>query len=78
LDIGENQILEKNEDPRLRGHPLKLIKNRARLLLRHNYFSNRVVNYWTKLPEAVVSASSVTDFMHRLDACWLSMFPDSV
>jgi len=29
-----------------RGHLFKLFKKRSRLLIRHNFFSNRVVNLW--------------------------------
>jgi hypothetical protein len=71
-------LLERNVDTRLRGNSLKLKKHRARLLLRHNCFSNRVVNYWNKLPEEVVQVSNVTGFKHKLDNCWSSLFPDIV
>ena len=32
-----------------------------------NFFSNRVIDYWNKLPEHVVEANSVNMFKNRLD-----------
>ena len=51
-----------------RGHPYKLVKNRARLDIRKYFFSNRVVNTWNSLPENVVMAETVNSFKARLDA----------
>ena len=50
-----------------RGHKLKLYKSRARLRIRQNFFSQRVINMWNKLPESVISCSSVKDFKKGLD-----------
>ena len=50
-----------------RGHNLKLVKHRSRLNLRQNYFTQRVVDYWNKLPIRVVSLSSVQSFKVALD-----------
>ncbi len=47
---------------RLRGHPLKLRKDRSRLDLRKFNFSQREVNMWNDLPAEVVTASSVKKF----------------
>jgi ribonuclease P/MRP protein subunit RPP40 len=77
-DLGENSMFDMNLDTRLRGHSLKLAKTRARLLVRHNYFSNRVVNNWNKLPEDVVRTNNVIDFKRKLDNCWSTVFPNSV
>ncbi len=52
---------------RLRGHPLKLRKNRSRLDLRKFTFSQRVVNMWNDLPAEVVTASSVKMFKNKLE-----------
>jgi hypothetical protein len=51
----------------LRGHPWKLEKSRSRLLLRQNFFSQRVVNPWNALPLSVVSAQTIDVFKSRLD-----------
>ena len=54
----------------LRGNALKLQKNRFRLDIRGNYFSNRVVTKWNSLPDSVVVAPSVNSFKSRLDKHW--------
>ncbi len=46
-----------------------LVPKRARLDPRHNFFSNRVVNNWNRLPIALKSNSSVASFKHRLKKC---------
>jgi len=35
----------------LRGHSLKLFKLRCRTTVRQNFFSQRIVNEWNKLPQ---------------------------
>jgi len=52
-----------------RGHELKLYTRRSRLELRRNFFSQRVVPHWNRLPESVVMAESVNIFKNRLDRC---------
>ena len=54
----------------LRGHSLKLQKQRCRKNIRANYFSNRINTTWNNLPEEVVSAPSVEAFKRRLDNFW--------
>ena len=51
----------------LRGHHLKLKVHRCRLQLRQEFFSQRVVNWWNKLPSSVIEATSVNTFKIRLD-----------
>ncbi len=53
---------------RLRGHSLKLRKDRSRLDLRKFTFSQRVVNMWNDLLEEVVTGSSVKIFKTKLEA----------
>ena len=50
-----------------RGHNLKLTKLACRSRIRHDYFSQRIVNYWNGLPGDVVNATSVKSFKNRLD-----------
>ena len=45
-----------------RGHPLKLYKERSRMNVRANSFSNHVKNTWHELPDNVVMAPSVNSF----------------
>ena len=53
-----------------RGHSLKLSKPAAARVLRHNFFSVRIVNPWNSLPEQVVTATSINTFKNRLDKHW--------
>ena len=51
----------------LRGHSLKIRKDRSNLDIRKHFFSQRVVNAWNKLPQHVVDAPSVNSFKNRQD-----------
>ena len=53
-----------------RGHNLKLSRLTCRSRVRHDYFSQRIVEYWNSLPSDVVNASSVNSFKGRLDKHW--------
>ena len=55
---------------RTRGHQYKLKKERCRLQVRQNFFSNRVVDLWNNLPASVVEAVSVNAFKNKLDRYW--------
>jgi len=57
----------------LRGHSLKIRKDRPNLDIRKHFFSQRVVNAWNKLPQHVVDAPSVNCFKNRLDKHWEDM-----
>ena len=50
-----------------RGHSLKLFKKQARLKVRANSFSNRVVDNWNSLTEDIVNAPSLNVFKSRLN-----------
>ena len=50
-----------------RGHSYKLEKSRSRSERRKNFFSQRVVNAWNKLPQQVVDAETKDCFKNRLD-----------
>ncbi len=58
----------------LRGHTLKLHQQWCKTCRRQHAFSVRVVPYWNKLPEDIVTATSVETFKFRLDAQWQSLF----
>jgi len=51
----------------LRGHSLKIRKDRRHLDIRKHFSRKRVVNTWNKLPQHVVDAPSVNSFKNRLD-----------
>ena len=57
---------------RTRGHPLKLFKERPRLNVRANSFSNCVANTWNQLPEVIVMAPFLNAFKGRLNKYWSS------
>ena len=51
----------------LRGHSLKLFKERSRLLLRKQTFTQCVVDSWNNLPENVVNVPSINAFKSRFN-----------
>ena len=57
----------------LRGHTLKIRKERARLDIRKYSFSQRIVNAWNGLPQNVVAADTTNSFKNRLDSYWTDM-----
>jgi hypothetical protein len=65
------QMAEVNRN--LRGHSLKLFKQRSRTSLRQHVFSARVVDEWNSLPQHVVESKSINQFKNRLDRHWHNM-----
>ena len=65
LDFSKFFILQ--DSNRTRGHSYKLFKQRSNLDLRKNFFSQRVVNTWNNLPQAVVDADLINCFKNKLD-----------
>ena len=51
-----------------RGHELKLFKQRSRLNVRRNFFSQRVVESWNALPEEIVNCTTVLHFEKLYDS----------
>src|SRR5215469_16679454 len=50
-----------------RGHNMKLGKKFSRTGTRKNFFSQRVIDGWNKLPQEVVDPETVNQFKNRLD-----------
>ena len=72
--IDSNQFFKLNNTGYdLRGHSKKLTVKRSRLDTRKYFFSNRLVNHWNYLPQAVVDAPSVNTFKNWLDKYWKAM-----
>jgi hypothetical protein len=62
-----------SNDHGLRGHSLKIRKERSSRDIRKYSFSQRVVNTWNKLPQTVVDATTVNMFKNALDKHWKDM-----
>jgi len=53
-----------------RGHQHKLLKKSVRYDIRKYYFTERIVNMWNSLRDAVVNSSTINQFKNRLDRRW--------
>ena len=65
-DIDSSRLFTLNSTG-LHNHSLKLFKERSRLLLRKQTFTQRVVDSWNNLPENVVNAPSINAFKVRFN-----------
>lgn len=69
-DVDWNMFFTPSPLQNTRGHQMKLYKKSSKLILRSNFFTQRVINLWNSLPSSVVSATTVSMFKQRLDEHW--------
>ena len=74
--VKPDRLFEKAPAGKTRGHNEKLTKFRSRLVVRSNFFSNRVVNKWNRLPVELVELKSVQAFKSALDRRWEELIPE--
>ena len=65
--VTTNSIFTLDHTNRTRAHNYKLTKNRVNSKKFQNFFSNRIINRWNKLPEAIVNSDSLNMFKSGLD-----------
>ncbi len=75
LDIYRNLLFLLLARSGRRGHPYKVLQGASHRQRRESAFSVRVVKYWSKRPDSVVTAPSVNVFKKGLEKVWIEVFP---
>ena len=66
--VDSQHIFPKVGESKTRGHRFKVRGERHKKVQRGNFFTQRVVNVWNKLPEVIVEASTILSFKKHLDS----------
>ena len=66
--LDSQYIFPKVGESKTRGHRFKVRGERYKRVQRGNFFTQRVVSVWNKLPEVVVEAGTILNFKKRLDS----------
>ena len=56
-----------DRDYNTRGHSMRLVKQFSRTDIRKNFFTQRIVNEWNKLPQTALQCKTVDTFKGKLD-----------
>jgi len=68
IDIDSTNFFVVFTNTQTRGNSCKLKKNYIVNIRDANVFHNRVINFWNKLPDSVMSAASICSFKRRLSS----------
>ena len=72
-------FFQRNPNTQLRGHPSKISQKQSRLIVRSNFFSQRIMKFWNNLPKHVAQTPSLHGaFKKRLYESWKNMTWDEI
>ena len=66
--VDSQYLFPKVAESKTRGHRFMVRGERYKSVQRGNFFTQRVVSVWNKLPEVVVEAGTLLSFKKRLDS----------